>query len=58
VQWLLFIWGVGIVPTIVPVTRQNSASRANISQVARSKKSLKRLDLLENQGMSERRISV
>jgi hypothetical protein len=44
------------VPTIVPVTRQNSASRANGSQVARSWKSLKRLDLLEKSKMPERRI--
>src|SRR5438067_13407776 len=43
---------------IVPVTRQNGAFRANSSQVARSGKSLKRLDLRGKSKISERRISV
>ena len=46
------------VPENVPGTRQNRASRANRSQIARSRKLLKGLDLLGKSKMSERRISV
>lgn len=46
------------VSEIVPVSPQNRTSRGNRSQIARSRKSLKRLDLLGKQKMSERRASV
>jgi hypothetical protein len=46
------------VPTIVPVARQNRPFLDNGSQVARSAKCLKRLDLLGKPMMVERQISV
>jgi len=48
----------GTVPTIVPETRQNSVSRANTSQLARSVKWKRVKDLRGKTKMSERRISV
>ena len=46
------------VPTIVPVTRQNSAFRANGSQLAGVEKWKNEKDLRGKSKMSERRISV
>src|SRR6266852_3537830 len=46
------------VPTIVPASRQNSASRANVSQIDRLGKSSKRLDLLGKTRLVERQLSV
>jgi hypothetical protein len=47
-----------VVPTIVPAMRQNRASRANSSQLARSGKWQKRKDLRGKQRFAERPISV
>jgi len=46
------------VPTIVPVTRQKCARKANTSQLARSVKWKRVKDLGGKKKMSERRISV
>jgi hypothetical protein len=46
------------VPTIVPAARQNSISRANASQLARSGKWKKVKDLRGKSRLDERRVSV